>query len=154
MTAREAIKQIDLAISEIEWEYPIGYAAAFEKAITALEADDEREHLIRTALAASGNEISDRELYKGIEYANNLKMLETMAHNTQKTVETTDSPATLDELNALNYALWLLRLLYPRKTKGKSCPNCNRHISNADERPRFCGNCGRMLIWTEGENPK
>lgn len=148
MTAREAIKQVELAKSEC-----IGYVAAFEKAITALEAEDEREHLIRTALAAS-DMISDEEKYKGFEYADNLKMLETMTHNAQKTYEITASPAVLKELNALNYTLWLLRLLYPRKPKGKSCPDCNRYISNADRRPHFCGNCGRMLIWTEGENPK
>lgn len=161
MTAKEAIKQIretikkiELAKSEIEWEYPIEYAAAFEKAITALEAEDEREHLLRTAVLAASDMISDDEKYIGFEYADNLKMLETLTHNAQIRYAFTESPAVLKELDALNYALWLLLLLYPRKTKGKSCPSCNRHISNADERPRFCSNCGRMLIWTEGENPK
>ena len=37
MTAEEAIKTIQVAIAEVEWEYPMEYAIAFETAIEALE---------------------------------------------------------------------------------------------------------------------
>lgn len=37
MTNKEAIDIIKVAISEIEWEYPLEYAIAFEKAIEALK---------------------------------------------------------------------------------------------------------------------
>ena len=37
MTNNEAIKTIKLAILEVEWEYPMDYAVAFEKAIKALD---------------------------------------------------------------------------------------------------------------------
>lgn len=37
MTPEEAIKTIELAIAEVEWEYPMDYAVAFEKAKEALE---------------------------------------------------------------------------------------------------------------------
>lgn len=43
MTAAEAISNIEVAIAEVEWEYPIGYAAAFEMAIEALREKQERE---------------------------------------------------------------------------------------------------------------
>ena len=36
MTAQEAIKIIEVAIAEVEWNYPLDYAIAFEKAIEAL----------------------------------------------------------------------------------------------------------------------
>lgn len=36
MTNQEAIKIIERAIGEVEWEYPIEYAAAFDKAIQVL----------------------------------------------------------------------------------------------------------------------
>lgn len=36
MTNEEAIKIIEIARAEIEWEYPMDYAAAFDKAIEAL----------------------------------------------------------------------------------------------------------------------
>ena len=37
MTPQEAIKNIEIAIAEVEWEYPMQYAVAFETAIKALE---------------------------------------------------------------------------------------------------------------------
>lgn len=37
MTPQEAIKTIKIAIAEVEWNYPMDYAIAFEKAIEALE---------------------------------------------------------------------------------------------------------------------
>lgn len=41
MTIKEAIKTIELAIAEVEWVYPIDYAAAFDVAISALRAKQE-----------------------------------------------------------------------------------------------------------------
>ena len=37
MTAEEAIKTIQVAIAEVEWEYPLDYSVAFETAIESLE---------------------------------------------------------------------------------------------------------------------
>ena len=37
MTFKEAIKTIQVAIAEIEWNYPMDYSVAFETAIEALE---------------------------------------------------------------------------------------------------------------------
>lgn len=37
MTNEEAIKTIEIAIAEVEWNYPMDYAVAFETAISALE---------------------------------------------------------------------------------------------------------------------
>ena len=37
MTNEEAIKTIEIAIAEVEWNYPMDYAVAFEMAISALE---------------------------------------------------------------------------------------------------------------------
>lgn len=37
MTNKEAIETIKIAISEVEWEYPMDYPVAFEEAIKALE---------------------------------------------------------------------------------------------------------------------
>lgn len=41
MTNKEAIKIIELAIAEVEWNYPIVYTVAFEKAIESLKIDIE-----------------------------------------------------------------------------------------------------------------
>ena len=37
MEDKEAIKTVEIAISEVEWDYPMEYAIAFERAILALE---------------------------------------------------------------------------------------------------------------------
>ena len=37
MTNKEAIETINIAIAEVEWNYPMDYAIAFEMAIEALE---------------------------------------------------------------------------------------------------------------------
>lgn len=37
MTAEEAIKTIQVAITEVEWNYPLDYSIAFKTAIKALE---------------------------------------------------------------------------------------------------------------------
>lgn len=42
MTIKEAIKTIELAIAEVEWVYPIDYAAAFDVAVSALCAKEEK----------------------------------------------------------------------------------------------------------------
>ena len=39
MTNEEAIEIIKIARAEVEWEYPMDYAAAFDKAIEALEQE-------------------------------------------------------------------------------------------------------------------
>ena len=43
MTIEEAIKTIELAIAEVEWVYPINYAAAFDVAVSSLRAQQELE---------------------------------------------------------------------------------------------------------------
>ena len=43
MTIEDAIKTIEIAIAEVEWVYPIDYAAAFDVAISALRAQQELE---------------------------------------------------------------------------------------------------------------
>ena len=40
MTNREAIEVIKLAQAQVEWEYPMDYAAAFDMAISALREKD------------------------------------------------------------------------------------------------------------------
>ncbi|MDO4495216.1 MAG: hypothetical protein Q4B62_05435 [Clostridiaceae bacterium] len=43
MTNEEAIKTIQIAIDEVEWNYPINYVEAFEMAIEALKNKDKHE---------------------------------------------------------------------------------------------------------------
>lgn len=45
MTAEEAIEIIEIAIAEVEWEYPMNYAVAFEAAIKALELKSQLDEM-------------------------------------------------------------------------------------------------------------
>ena len=47
MTIKEAIKTIEHAIAEVEWVYPIDYAAALDVAISALRAQQELESSLK-----------------------------------------------------------------------------------------------------------
>ena len=47
MTNQEAIEAIKLARSQVEWDYPMDYAAAFDKAIEALEQEPKTGHWIK-----------------------------------------------------------------------------------------------------------
>ena len=43
MTIEEAINTIEIAIAEVEWVYPINYAAAFDIATSSLRAHQQLE---------------------------------------------------------------------------------------------------------------
>lgn len=46
MTTEEAIETIKIAIADVEWNYPLDYSIAFEKAIEALEKQIPKKPII------------------------------------------------------------------------------------------------------------
>lgn len=50
MTNEDAIKTINIAIAEVEWNYPMDYTVAFEMAIDALEKQVQKKP-IKTKIA-------------------------------------------------------------------------------------------------------
>lgn len=54
MTHEEAIKTIQVAIAEVEWEYPMNYSVAFETAIEALEKQIPKKPYFGEALGYKG----------------------------------------------------------------------------------------------------
>ena len=56
MTDKEAIEIIKIARAEVEWEYPMEYAAAFDKAIEALKREPLTDTEQRIFLAAMSKE--------------------------------------------------------------------------------------------------
>ena len=59
MTPKEAIEQIELAIAEVEWEYSMSYAAAFDMAIEALEKQAEYRNRIKDLITIIENICKD-----------------------------------------------------------------------------------------------
>ena len=61
MDNQEAIETIKLTLSQIEWEYPMDYAVAFDMAISALEKQIPKKVRITTSTkrcAACGRQLS------------------------------------------------------------------------------------------------
>lgn len=58
MTPEEAIKTIQVAVAEVEWNYPMNYAQAFETAIEALGKQIPKKPI------KSGREIRYCEVFK------------------------------------------------------------------------------------------
>lgn len=54
MTPEEAIKTIQVAIAEVEWEYPMNYSVAFEVAIEALKKQIPKKPYFGEALGFKG----------------------------------------------------------------------------------------------------
>ena len=67
---QDAIRIIKTAIAEVEWEYPMDYAAAFDKAIEALEQEPCEDAIDRKLVCAfiEGLISDDREREKGLDY--------------------------------------------------------------------------------------
>ena len=52
MTPQETIETIKIAIAEVEWNYPMGYAVAFENAISALEKQIPKKPIKKTEFSS------------------------------------------------------------------------------------------------------
>ena len=50
MTNKEAIETINIAIAEVEWNYPMDYTIAFEMAVDALEKQMEYRNRIKSLI--------------------------------------------------------------------------------------------------------
>ena len=89
MTNEEAIKTIEVAIAEIEWNYPMDYAVAFETAISALKKQIPKNHFINECECIVDYEI----LYNAID--NKCKTLNCYFHNEYRIVLRNNYPAAL-----------------------------------------------------------
>ena len=76
MTYEEAIETIKIAIAEVEWNYPMEYSVAFEKAIEALEK--QKWHKISEVKPTEEKQYlcchiyTDRPFFKVLSWSNNL----------------------------------------------------------------------------------
>ena len=55
MTRQEAIETIRMAIAQVEWEYPMNYAAAFDMAVDALN----QQEIVRCKYCNNGFRLDD-----------------------------------------------------------------------------------------------
>lgn len=65
MTNQEAIEVIKLAQAQVEWEYPMDYAAAFDLAISALQAQEAKLDTISRTAAIDA--ITDENIIRNMD---------------------------------------------------------------------------------------
>ena len=85
MTPEEAIETIKIAIAEVEWEYPMDYAAAFETAIDALTEAEQYKLALFAAIRNSTVMPAGVKLGKNMHEINKMSV-ETM-HEVLKTCD-------------------------------------------------------------------
>ena len=77
MTNKEAIETIKIALAEVEWEYPMDYAVAFEMAIEALTEAEQHKLALFAAIRNSTVMPSGVKLGKNMHEINKMSV-ETM----------------------------------------------------------------------------
>ena len=85
MKPQEAIETIKIAIAEVEWEYPMDYAAAFETAIEALTEAEQYKLALFAAIRNSTVMPAGVKLGKNMHEINKMSV-ETM-HEVLKTCD-------------------------------------------------------------------
>lgn len=74
MTNKEAIETIKIAITEVEWNYPMDYAVAFETAIEALTEAEQYKLALFAAIRSSPIMPADVKLGKNMHEINKMSV--------------------------------------------------------------------------------
>ena len=126
MTEKEAIKVIEIAIAEVEWDYPLDYTVAFKTAIKALEEIQYYREIGTVEeckeLAAIVNKVERNELAKIID--------EWISYRKIGTVEECREVVEKQKPKKRIYPKTALERYY----HAPECPNCKREL-----KPQICG---------------
>lgn len=125
MTPEEAIKTIELAKAEVEWEYPMDYAVAFEKAKEALEKQIPKKHFKNECECIVDYEM----LYTAIN--NKCKSKNCYCHNEYRIVLRNNYPTVC--INRKRYYVHILigEFIYGRIRKGYVIHHKDKNKLNA-----------------------
>ena len=128
MTKEECINTLKMAISEVEWEYPMDYAVAFDMAIKALEQPTSDDCVSRTTvfniLKDIQADIEDGYGYQYEQWVDEVKEL---------------PPVTPTR----KVGKWLIKEV--RGEEVPICSNCLRGTGISYEYA-YCPNCGAKMI--------
>lgn len=95
MTFREAIEIIKVAKAEVEWEYPLDYQIAFDKAIEVLEKYDKSEKVFDTLKINVRPMIDDYDIDEFVEKAKNCPSEEAICYGCHDNCRKCESMAIL-----------------------------------------------------------
>ena len=125
MTLEETITTLELAISEVEWNYPLDYPIAFETAIEALEKQMPRNHFQNKCECIVDYDI----LYKSID--NKCKSENCYLHNEYRIILRNGYPSVC--INRQRYYVHILigEFIYGKIRKGYVIHHKDKNKLNA-----------------------
>lgn len=125
MTNEEAIKTIEIAIAEVEWNYPMDYAIAFENAISAHEKQIPKKHFKNECKCIVDYEM----LYKAIE--NKCKSKNCYFHDEYRIVLRNGYPAVCINRQWFYVHILIGEVIYGKIRKGYIIHHKDRNKLNA-----------------------
>lgn len=161
MTEKEAIKVIEIAIAEVEWDYPLDYAVAFETAIKALEEIQHYREMDRKLRDKYGDcdgllEMAVEGLCKhpGVDIGSPKKS----RLLTDEDVDKWDAYKAIGTVEECREAIRRQtrekvtaesEVIYNRKWK---CPECGGSLTDTDVLAGHCKWCGKAIYSPEPPN--
>ena len=146
MNNSEAIEIIRTALAEVEWEYPMEYAAAFDMAIKALEMVGDAEQVTRCKDCANCFILSD-----GRSFTCNANEIDYYAPAYDAaTFYCADGKGHFCKAVERESGKWIYDPeLYPHGNGRYDCDQCGESVQ---ERTNFCPNCGADMRGDGGDN--
>lgn len=156
MIEKEAIKVIEIAIAEVEWDYPLDYAVAFGTAIKALEEIQQYRAMNRKLRKCFGDcDGLLKAVVDGICYRISVKEPIKLRLLTNEDVDMWDAyraVGTVEECRKAREKQNQKPLdFYGDSEDGKLlCPNCGNDLWGLKECGfNNCPYCGQVIQWNE-----
>lgn len=154
MTEKEAIKVIEIAIAEVEWDYPLDYAVAFETAIKALEEIQQYRAMNRKLRKCFGDcdgllkAVVDEICYRiSVKEPTKLRLLaneDADMWDAYRAVGTVEECQEAVEKQKPQKAL--IETIYGYGEKKYRCPECGETLMGVDIFAGYCKWCRQAII--------
>lgn len=159
MIEKEAIKVIEIAIDEVEWDYPLDYAVAFETAIKALEEIQQYRAMNRKLRKCFGDcDGLLKAVVDGICYQISVKEPIKLRLLTNEDADMWDAYRAIGTVEECKKAI---RKQTREKVKADSeviynmrwkCPECGDSLTDTDVLAGHCKWCGQAIYGLEPPN--
>lgn len=159
MIEKEAIKVIEIAIAEVEWDYPLDYAVAFGTAIKALEEIQQYRAMNRKLRKCFGDcDGLLKAVVDGICYQISVKEPIKLRLLTNEDADMWDAYRAIGTVEECKKAI---RKQTREKVKADSeviynmrwkCPECGDSLTDTDVLAGHCKWCGQAIYGLEPPN--
>lgn len=159
MIEKEAIKVIEIAIDEVEWDYPLDYAVAFETAIKALEEIQQYRAMNRKLRKCFGDcdgllkAVVDEICYRiSVKEPTKLRLLaneDADMWDAYRAIGTVEECREATRKQRKKKVTAESEVIYNMKWK---CPECGGSLTDTDVLAGHCKWCGQAIYGLEPPN--